>query len=150
MPNYDFNKDLPIARKTEREIASLIEKHYNAKVIAYGHGSAYDIKAVVNGKTFTFEVKEDFTCERTNNVGVEYASWGRPAGISVSKADYYVYKIHTRWGIKIFIFKTQAIKNMIAREEYHRIVNGGDTGSNSMNYLFAFDVFTSHGKDISP
>lgn len=150
MPNYNFEQDLPIAVKTEHEVAEIIQKQYNAKILAYGHTNQYDIKALVNGKVFTFEVKEDFSCERTGNVGVEYSSWGRPAGIAVSKADFYVYKIHTRSGVKIFIFKTQAIKNMIARKEYHRIVNGGDKGSDSMNYLFTYETFISHGKQIFP
>lgn len=148
MPNYDFKTDLPIAEKTEHEIANLLREHYNAVILSFCHNSQYDIKARINGKEWTFEVKEDFSCERTGNVGVEFSSWDRPAGIAVSKADFYVYKIHTSNGTKVFIFKTQVLKNMIARKEYFRIVNGGDKGSNSMNYLFKFDIFTSHGKQI--
>jgi len=149
MPNYNFETDLPIAKKTEREIANLLREHYKAVILSYCHDSRYDILARVNGKNFTFEVKEDFTCERTGNVGVEYSSWGRKSGIAISKADFYIYKIHTSKGIRVYIFKTKAIKDMIARKEYSRIVNGGDKGSDSMNFLFTYEVFTSHGKQIA-
>lgn len=149
MPNYDFNTDLPIAQTTEREIANIIAKTYNGKIIEYRHDNQYDIKAVINGKAFTFEVKEDFSCARTGNVGVEFECRGFASGIAVSKADFYIYKIHTYNSTKVFIFKTAAIKRMIANNEYFRIVNGGDVGSNSMNYLFKYDVFTSHGKQIA-
>jgi hypothetical protein len=149
MPNYDFRTDLPIAEKTEHEIANLLREHYNAVILSYCHNNKYDILAKINGKNFTFEVKEDFTCERTGNVGVEYSSWGRMSGIATSKADFYIYKIHTHAGVRVFIFKTKTIKDMIERKEYSRVVNGGDKGSNSMNFLFAYDVFTSHGKRIA-
>lgn len=150
MPNYDFNKDLVVAKKTEQEIAGIIRERYNAVILEYGRTNAYDIKARINDKIFTFEIKEDFTCRKTGNVGVEYECRGKPSGIEVSKADFYIYKIHTAKGIEVYIFKTQAIKDMIKRVDYKRIVNGGDVGSNSMNYLFKYDVFVSHGKKIFP
>ena len=149
MPHYNFEKDRIIAEKTEHEIAQIIRTRYNAIILSFCNNNQYDIKARINSKEWTFEVKEDFTCERTGNVGLEFSSWNRPAGIAVSKADFYVYKIHTNKGIRIFIFKTSVIKSMIARKEYFRIVNGGDKGSNSMNYLFEYNVFTSHGKRIA-
>ena len=149
MPEYSFYKDLPIAKKTEYEISKLIEKLYTGKTVEYRNDNKYDFKTIINNKPFTFEVKEDFTCERTGNVGLEYESWARPAGISVSQADYYIYKIHTQNGIKVVLFRTTTLKNMVANKEYFRIVCGGDKGSNSMNYLFKLDVILNNGKVIA-
>lgn len=149
MPNYDFESDLPIAERTEHQIADIIRKHYNAVILGFCHDNRYDIKARINGKDFTFEVKEDFTCEHTGNVGLEYECRSRPSGIAVSKADFYIYKIHTSHGVKVFIFKTDVLKNMIVRKEYFRIVNGGDVGSGSKNFLFRYDEFVKHGKQIA-
>ena len=150
MTNYDYSTDKPIADITEKEVADILRATYNAVILEYGHTNAYDIKARVNGKIFTFEVKEDFTCERTGNVGLEFECRGKPSGINVSKADFYIYKVHTNNGIKVFIFKTIQLKNMIANNMYHRVVNGGDKGSNSMNYLFDYNTFSTCGKCIFP
>ncbi len=150
MPNYDFQKDLPIARKTEQEVARLLNEVYGLTIHnSNNRDNKYDILASKEGKQFTFEVKEDFTCERTGNVGLEFESWGRPAGIATSQADYYIYKLHTPAdGIAYFLFKTSTLKRMIAEKKYFRIVCGGDVGSNSMNYLFKLNVFAKEGKKI--
>lgn len=150
MANYNYNTDKPIADNTEKEVADILRVIYNAVILEYGHTNAYDIKTKVNGKIFTFEVKEDFTCERTGNVGLEFECRGKPSGIGVSKADFYIYKIHSKHGIKFYLYKTSQLKNMIANKYYFRIVNGGDVGSNSMNYLFEYDTFTRYGKCIYP
>lgn len=148
--HYDYNQDKPIADKTEKQVADILRATYNAVILDYGHTNAYDIRARVNGKIFTFEVKEDFTCAHTGNVGIEFECRGKPSGIAVSKADFYIYKIHTANGVKFYLFKTKQLKSMIADKKYFRIVNGGDKGSNSMNCLFKYDVFTSYGKCIYP
>jgi len=150
MPNYNYKQDKPIADETEKQVAEILRTTYNAVILDYCHTNAYDIRARVNNKEFTFEVKEDFTCERTGNVGIEFECRGKPSGINVSKADYYIYKIHTGSGIKIYLFKTSQLKNMIENELYFRIVNGGDVGSGSMNYLFKYDTFSRYGKCIFP
>jgi len=142
MPNYDFTKDLPIAKKTESEVAHLLAKRFTGKIIGFNNTNEYDFILRVGTNDYTFEVKEDFTCEKTGNVGLEFECRGKPSGIQVSKADYYVYKIHTKSeGIKIYIHKTNTIKKMIKDNLYFRIVNGGDEGSNSMNYLFKYEIF---------
>lgn len=150
MANYNYKTDKPIADKTEKEVADILRATYNAVILDYGHTNAYDIRTRVNGKVFTFEVKEDFTCERTGNVGIEFECRGKPSGISVSKADFYIYKIHSKYGVKFYLYKTSQLKNMIANKYYFRVVNGGDVGSNSMNYLFDYDTFTRYGKCIYP
>jgi hypothetical protein len=147
MPNYDFKKDLPIARKTEQEVAKLLEKVYDAEIMHFGNTNKYDIFTVIKGKPYKFEVKEDFTCKKTGNVGLEFECRGKPSGIQTSEADYYIYKIHTKDdGIHFYLFKTTTLKNMIMEKDYFRIVNGGDEGSNSMNYLFKYETFIRNGK----
>lgn len=152
MPNYDFRKDLPIARKTEQEVAGILEKAYGLKIhTANNKDNRYDILGENKlGSKFTFEVKEDFTCERTGNVGLEFECRGKPSGIAVSQAEFYIYKLHTpKDGIEFYLFNTNFLKRMVEEERYFRIVNGGDEGSNSMNYLFKLDVFRKFGKRIA-
>jgi hypothetical protein len=148
---YDFRKDLAVATDTESEVASLLEKIYNVKIIERRHDNQYDLKARnAYGSFFTFEVKEDFTHARTGNVGVEFSCRGKDSGIRVSKADYYIYKLHFNDGkTETYIMRTETLKKMVEDKLYFRIVNGGDKGSDSMNYLFKSDVFRAHGKKIS-
>ena len=150
MPNYDFRKDLPIATKTEHEIGEMMQSKYAGfKVLKYRDDNQFDILASWQNKLLTFEVKEDFTHAKTGNVGLEFSCRNKPSGISTSKAEYYIYKVHNADGTcGIYLFRTEVLKKMIADKMYFRIVNGGDVGSNSMNYLFKDYVFYKYAKKI--
>jgi len=120
-----------------------------SKVLKYGDDNRFDILASFQNKTMTFEVKEDFTHAKTGNVGLEFSCRGKLSGISVSKAEYYIYKIHNADGTcGIYLFRTEVLKKMANDKLYFRIVNGGDVGSNSMNYLFKDYVFYKYAKKI--
>jgi len=136
MPYYDFNKDLPIANKTEKEVGEILASK-GAKIISYNNDNKYDILMEYKGKRTTVEVKEDFTCEKTGNVGLEFSCRGKDSGIECSQADFYVYKIHQPdHQIHFYMMKTKDLKDLINHKFYHATVNGGDPGSNSLNYLF--------------
>jgi hypothetical protein len=154
-PNYDFNKDLPIAKKTEMQIANFLVENQDMTLIGTSdtlknvNRSDFDVRMKFNKsqKIVDIEIKEDFSCARTGNIGVECESWGRPSGIAVSKADFYLYKVHTSDGKKgVYIIQTSKLKEMIANELYHRVVVGGDPGSYSKNYLFRLDVVKNNFK----
>lgn len=147
MPNYDFTKDLPKAQKTERQIATFLEEK-GLKYISDCNNSDYDLlMELTDGTRMTIEIKEDFTCEVTGNVGVEYECRGKPSGISVSKADFYCYKVHESASKKgLYIIKTEKLKEMIRKRIWHREVCGGDPGSNSRCYLFYLRDIKSHFK----
>lgn len=147
---YNFREDLPIAEKTEDEVCALLEKTFGMTLVERCHDNKYDIKMnTQSGKPVTFEVKEDFTHARTGNIGLEFESWNRPAGISVCQADYYIYKVHNSDNsIYTIIIKTETLKKMIADKLYSRIVCGGDIGSNSKNYLFKDTVFYKYSRRI--
>jgi ADP-glucose pyrophosphorylase len=148
-PNYDFSKDLPIAKKTESQIARHLVETQDMTFIGTSDSlpnvkrSDFDVRMKFNksGKVVDIEIKEDFSCARTGNIGVECESWGRKSGIEVSKADFYLYKIHMSDGRKgVYIIQTKKLKQLIEDEKYHRIVVGGDPGSYSKNYLFKLSV----------
>jgi hypothetical protein len=147
-PNYDFKKDFPVARKTEGQIAKFLVETQNMVFVDECNNSDYDIRMKFSsGKEVTIEIKEDFSCARTGNVGVEYECRGKESGISVSKADFYLYKVHTPEGKKsVYIIQTHKLKEMIENNLYHRTVVGGDPGSNSKNYLFKLNVVKENFK----
>ena len=147
-PNYDFRKDFPIARKTEAQIAQYLSEKQKMKFLGECNNSDYDIRMETpSGKNITIEIKEDFSCARTGNVGVEYECRGRASGIEVSKADFYIYKVHQPDGKKgVYVIQTPQLKKMIENQEYFRTVVGGDPGSFSKNYLFKLDVIKNNFK----
>ena len=149
-PNYDFDKDLPIAQKTEKQITEFLVSK-GLEFIEDCDDNRYDVKMRFTqgdeSKEVTIEIKEDFTCERTGNIGVEIESWGRPSGIATSKADFYLYKVHEPNGRKgIYMIKTSELKAMIKQRLWHREVIGGDPGSNSRNFLFRLEVVQKNFK----
>lgn len=151
MGNYNYKKDFKVARKTEKEVANILEKNCSLEVIGFGDSYRYDILAQKeNGDTITFEVKEDFMCKNTGNVCLEFSCRGKDSGIATSEADYYIYKVHTKNGIKFLLHNIAELKNKVSHKEYFRIVNGGDEGSNSLSYLFKYDVFAKDARDITP
>jgi hypothetical protein len=138
----DFKHDLGFALECENQVANMLESKYGIKTLQFNNDNKFDLLCEnQKGDKFTIEIKEDFMCERTGNIGLEYSCRGRPSGISVSQADYYLYKAHEPSGeINFYIIETYKLKKMIDNLEYHRTVNGGDPGSNSLNFLFALDV----------
>jgi hypothetical protein len=48
--------------------------------------------------------------------------------------------------IGVYVIPTNNLRKMIEDKNYFRIVNGGDVGSNSMNYLFKLDVIKQNFK----
>jgi hypothetical protein len=150
MGHYDFKKDHKIAVKTEQFIADLIMKANKGKIksIQINDDNRYDLGILTLGGEFIkVEIKEDFTCQETGNVGVEFECRGKASGIAVSQADLYCYRIHEPNGdISIRLIETKALKNLIRQSKYHRIVTGGDEGSNSKNYLFKLSVFKDNSQ----
>lgn len=148
MGNYKFSEDLKVAKKTEREVGELLEKFYNAEIKEFKENSDYDILVDIEGKEYKFEVKEDFMCVDTGNVALEFECRGKPSGIAISDADYYIYKLVMKNGPEYIMHSTKELKSMIEKKKYFRIVVGGDKGSNTMNYLFKYSAFVRGGKRI--
>ena len=66
--NSDFKYDLLVGLEYEGKVADMLR---NKKV----------------------EVKTDFIAHKTGNIAIEFQSRGKPSGISITEADYYVYLI---------------------------------------------------------
>jgi len=83
-----------------REVSSISDtiklyENKGLKFIKENNDNKYDILFHdKNSKPIKVEVKQDFSCFRTGNIGVEYHCRGKESGIFTSQADIYVYKIH--------------------------------------------------------
>lgn len=149
MPNYNYKKDKKISNATEKEVSEKLKSYYGTKTIYFNNNKDFDLSLVTKrGKKLLVEIKEDFLCEKTGNVGLEFSCRGKPSGISSSKSTHYIYKIHSKKGIVFYVIDTKILKRAIENKKYFRIVNGGDKGSNSLNYLFKFKVFTDMAEKL--
>ena len=143
--HFDFQKDHKIAVKTELEVARLLRLHSSSPIknIQLNNDSRWDLKVTFcDGETMTIEVKEDFTCARTGNVGLEFECRGKLSGISVSQADAYMYKLHEPSGeVSFYLIDVDVLKALIEERRFIKTVVGGDPGSQSKNYLFSLKNF---------
>jgi hypothetical protein len=148
--HYSFQKDHPIAERCEQAVATRLEALFEVKLLSRNNDNRYDLLfECPDGTHLTVEVKQDFSCERTGNVGVEYECRGKPSGIAVSQATHYAYVVHRPDGeCHLYMAPTKVLKKLIEEKRYFRTVTGGDPGSNSKNYLFKLDVFTRSFTDL--
>ncbi len=149
MSYKNFNKDLPASIRNENDISNKFLEFYGWKTLGRGGKSnKFDLLIQTNKRQIKVEAKQDFTCKKTGNVGLEYHCRGKPSGINVTESDYYVYTIHRKNEIVFRIAKTEVLKYMVENNLYHRWVNGGDKGSDSLNYLFTYNVFCTGSSRI--
>ena len=125
--NY-FTKQLTDAQKYEKSTAEKICNKNNVTVVHFCRNYKYDFKTSDNVK---YEVKHDKTSVLTNNFFIEFLSDGKPSGISISEADFYVIIS----GSNYYLIKTSDIRNLIDNEEYLRIVNVNITNE-TKGFLF--------------
>jgi len=71
------------------------------------------------------EVKRDFKVSTTGNVAIEFECYGKPSGISITKADYWALQLDGSqfWKEIIVVIKTERLKKLA---ETYPIDNGGD------------------------
>lgn len=148
--NYNYKLDYKLANITEQEVAQLICRRFpKTKLISRNNDNRYDLLFDREGKEIKVEVKEDFTCQRTGNIGLEFSCRGKDSGISVSQADFYVYKVHTpERDVKFLMIPVSVLKRLIKEQRFKRIVNGGDIGSDSLNYLFDYYLIKNNSFEI--
>lgn len=74
----------------------------------------FDLLFKKDNKEVKIEVKQDFSCFLTGNVGVEYHCRGKQSGIMASKADLYVYKLHQNPKFYNIVPEIEKTKNEIS------------------------------------
>ena len=139
---YDFKQDLVEGQKVEREVAEKLSQRdgFSEVEIMEGNVKEIDIKANYKGRVFTFEVKYDQMASKTGNIAVEYETRQCASGLSVTKADYWVYKINDSH----YVLKTEKLKRKLYQQKrFKRKVIGGDAGSNTKMFLVEMERFIS-------
>lgn len=156
MGKYQFKHDLLTAKLTEKEVAELLVTKMDAwknhrVVLSEGKNSAYDFSLIP--QPIHFEVKEDFYAKKSGRVAVEVECRGKPSGLAVTKANWWVYRIHTEDGIINVMVDPELLCHEIAHDSMSSVpklkeVIGGDAGSRTKMYLFPLDTFINLGTII--
>lgn len=137
----EFQKNLEVASKTEQDVAKIMSKQ-GLSGIEFNDDNRFDIKGFFSGQPVFIEVKEDFTCKKTGNVGIEFSCLGRPSGVLTTKADIYALVLHLKSGKKVLeIIYTSELKKMIEEKKYKKVVTGGNPKLMAKNYIFSLRAF---------
>ncbi len=126
MAHYNFHQDLADGKAAEDEVAARLQRHFKLSDddIVRSGTKEFDLK--IKSFDTTFEVKNDLMAERTGNVAIEYECRGKPSGLAVTRAEFWVYKFSGRyWLASVEDLK----KRLFVEKTFHRNVTGGDAGS---------------------
>lgn len=133
MGHYDFKQDLRDAHAVEWELAFLLYSRGRAADVRANDDKRFDLEVLTtDSKRVTIELKHDMMYSKTGNLGVEFASWGKPSGIAVTEADYWCFALEDGF----WTIKTEELRRLIDENWYFRVAVGGDVGSNTHMYLF--------------
>jgi len=92
------------------------------------------------------EVKSDFKCAKTGNVAIEYASRGKPSGISTTEALWWAIELMEWDGVSrvMILIETERLKELCRRYiGTSRDVSGGDDNTSQIILLPLTDVTQS-------
>lgn len=145
-------KDLEEGNNVENELVKILENS-GLKVTTTqvdGLNSKYDLIVNTIKKTYTIEVKFDRMVNETGNVAIELHKILNdeklPSGLSITEADYYVYKLSD----KFYSIKTKKLKDLIKKlikNDAIKIVMGGDNRSVCIGLISKY-IFKKHCKEI--
>lgn len=127
----DFKQDIKTGEQGEAYIRAFLEG-LEYTFIHKCDNNAYDLKMSYKGKEYTYEVKTDTYERDTGNMAIEFESWNKASGISVTQADYFTYffpRLGEIWNIKV-----SDLRQLILDTKPYQTI-GGDKGSNTKMYL---------------
>ncbi len=124
--NHFFKEKLSIGEKYEKLLA---QKHIKYNHIEFSKKGEWDIKYTNGNKTEYIEVKADLSAKDTGNLYIEYASYGKPSGLSISKANYwFIFEVIDDKKEKYNLYKFTIDELKILIQGCKTITNGGLKG----------------------
>lgn len=142
--HYSFQKDLADGEAAEKEFASFMVEHYEAFDVEFNHDNKFDVRFKTKRGSFKAEVKSDFRSAETGNAAIEFECRGKPSGISVTQADFWVMNFSGEW----YSIRVEKLLELIGQRKFFREVSGGDRGSNTRMYLFRLPYLKSQMKKL--
>jgi hypothetical protein len=85
--NYFYETYVKPYQKYEEEAAKRIKTKFNVEIVKFNNNNEYDF---VDNNDIKYEVKYDGRSNTSNNVFIEFLGYGKPSGINVTQAKYYI------------------------------------------------------------
>ena len=148
--HYNFEEDLKTSDKIEVNVIKKLQEAYpDFKFHTFSGTKAYDCLFSMGGKTYSLEIKADYFAVNTGNMVVEYESWGKPAGIVTTQANFIAYAMmRSLEDFDLYLINTNKNKRMVEEKLYFDTMVGGDIGSNTKLYRFKMDVFEKYATKV--
>lgn len=135
--SYNFKKDIVLGEDGENDIKLYLEG-MNFKFLHDNKDNRYDLAMSYDGKTYTYEIKTDVYPKDTGNIAIEIEAWGKPSGLSVTEADYFV-TYFKHYG-EIWNIPTRRLRDLIKNGNFMVREGCGDEGSNTKLVLMKKSV----------
>jgi hypothetical protein len=135
MANLDFISDLKLGNEGEESIIKYLLDN-GCKYVDSNNDNKYDIKMIKKGLETTYEIKTDVKCAPlfdTGNIFIEFESRGKPSGISVTQADWFV--TYFKYLKEAWFIKSDKLKKLINENDFQTFKDAGDVGSATHGYL---------------
>lgn len=140
---YDFKKDIITGEQGQKFIREFLEN----KGFIYMdecNTNEYDLKMSYGDKCYTYEIKTDVYKVNTGNMVIEFESRGKPSGISVTKADFFV--TYFPFLGEIWNISSDGLKKLIANIKPRIFEHSGDQNSNTKLYRLKKSEVIQHFK----
>tara|TARA_R110000868_G_scaffold29601_2_gene110131 strand:+ start:787 stop:1242 length:456 start_codon:yes stop_codon:yes gene_type:complete len=144
MANYNFNKDLAIGEKGEKDVLFDLES-MGGKFIDDNKDNCYDLLVEKGGIQLKYEIKTDVYCFPqfdTGNMFIEFECRGKTSGVEVTKADWFV--MHYKYLKEIWYIKTNELKELIKNNQFFKTEFSGDQNSNTKGYLIPREEYKEY------
>jgi len=89
-----FYENLKRFQPYEVLASELIKKYKNVEIVKFNNDNKYDFK---DSDGIKYEVKCEPSSIKTGNYFIEFFAYGKPSGISVSKAHFYIFSDMTNY-----------------------------------------------------
>jgi len=136
--SYNFKEDVLKGEKGEETIKNMLVS-MGFVFIRYNKDNKFDLLMSYNNRFITYEIKTDIYPKKTGNLVVEFECRGKPSGIAVTEADYFVtYFSHLN---EIWNIKTSILRELINQYNPPISKKSGDKESNTKLYLIEKERF---------
>ena len=107
-----FYQNLEKFKPYEIEAGKRIMALNNTEIIKWCNNYKYDFKT--SPDNIKYEVKTEPMSKKTNNFFIEFYAYGKPSGISISKANFYIFNDT----INYYLIETSILKELIQNNNF--------------------------------
>jgi hypothetical protein len=147
MGQYNFNRDIITGQDGEKVVLEHVLSMTNGTLVDVNNDNKFDFMVKKSGIDKTYEIKTDEYCRAgfdNGNLFVEVECRGKASGLSVTKADWYVFYLPFRK--QIWYILSNDLRKLIDDNNFRKVTNSGDKDSNTVGYLIPRRKFKEYFK----